>query len=108
MKCAKCDENPNFRELLEALQSRSQRASYAAVAGLLGGSHRSLLSDHEKDPLHSWVVNGTTKLPTGYATNNLHEKLERNSKVIDTKEGLRRILGSQPVRTSLQKPRNSY
>jgi hypothetical protein len=108
MKCAKCDEDPELRHVLEALQSRFQRATYSALAKYLGRTdyRRILGKQHDQDPLHSWIVNGKTKLPTGYAPSNRHEKLERNSKVVDTGEGLRRLLRSKPVGTGPQKSRN--
>jgi hypothetical protein len=42
-----------------------------------------------RDPRHSWIVNATTELPTGYAEDQLHWALTSRAAVLRTAAELR-------------------
>ena len=78
--------------VLLALQKGKTRATYGAVAGLLGGSARSIMKGRPRDPLHSWVVSKQTGMPSGYEEEQRHEDLLSNSRVIVDPEALEAYL----------------
>jgi hypothetical protein len=80
--------------ILDALDDARQRATYGAVASLLGRTPRSLMRGRTRDRRHSWVVNRTSGKPTGYADDELHPDLQRNEHLIDTALELERWLAS--------------
>src|SRR5262249_18824496 len=57
------------------LDRHRQAATYGAVAGIVGGSHRSLVAAQPRNPRNSWVVNKRTRRPTGYAEGEIHAEL---------------------------------
>lgn len=81
--------------ILDALDRHHQRASYGAVAGLLGTTARSVLQGRPKNRRHSWVVNQETGKPTGYHDFLVHPALEERSRVLTTTEELSACL-AQP------------
>jgi hypothetical protein len=59
----------NLDEVVSKLNEHKQRATYGAVAGILGVSPRGLMSGRERDQKHSWVVAASGPHrggPTGY------------------------------------------
>ena len=78
--------------LLYRLQDLGQRATYGAVAGVVGGHPRSLMRGRPRDPLHSWVVNAQTGRPTHYRDDEMHAALFANDHVIADAAELRRLL----------------
>jgi hypothetical protein len=83
---------PTMDQILDALDHGHQRATYGAVAALLGTSPRTLMKGHDRDQRHSWVVNRHTGEPTGYQAEQVHPALRERNGIIDTKEELLRWL----------------
>lgn len=81
--------------ILDALDRHHQRASYGAVAGVLGTAARSVLQGRPKNKRHSWVVNQDTGRPTGYHDFLIHPALEERVEVLSSPEELARWL-AQP------------
>jgi hypothetical protein len=81
-------------QILDALDRGHQRATYSAVAALLGKPPRTLMQGRERDQRHSWVVSRKTGEPTGYTPELLHPDLRERSEVFDTKEELSAWLDS--------------
>lgn len=79
-------------QVLDALDRDHQRATYGAVASLLGKSPRTLMQGRERDPRHSWVVSRGTGEPTGYSSEQTHPDLREKVEVLETKEQLLRWL----------------
>lgn len=71
----------SLKSILELLNEHHQRATYGAVAGLVGGIARGLMQGRPKDQLHSWIVSQDTGLPTGYDSDKMHPKLRENAAV---------------------------
>jgi hypothetical protein len=62
-------------EIVNRLDAGKQRATYGAVAGIVGGLARGLMSGRPKNPKYSWVVakSGPNRgMPTGYARHEIH------------------------------------
>lgn len=78
--------------VLFALDAAKQRATYGAVAGHLGVPAMFLMKDCPRDPLHSWVVNGQTELPSGYPDDAVHLDLLRHARVLRTAEEIAALL----------------
>jgi hypothetical protein len=70
--------------ILDALDAARQRATYGAVAKVVGRTPRTLMRGRARDRRHSWVVNRNSGKPTGYADDDLHPELETNAHLIDT------------------------
>ena len=75
-------------EIVDKLDSHAQRATYGAVARLLGHSPRSLLKGRERERRFSWIVNSTTGLPTGYAADQIDPRVPESGRVIADYEEL--------------------
>lgn len=75
-------------QVLDALDANHQRATYGAVAALLGKSPRTLMQGRERDARHSWVVRRQTGQPSGYDTALLHPELRSRDEILQTKEEL--------------------
>lgn len=71
-------------QILDALNSAQQRATYGAVAAILGVSPRVLMKGRERNPRHSWVVNLKSGLPTDYAAELVHPDLMANATILKT------------------------
>jgi len=62
--------------VVEFLNSARIRATYGAVAEVIGGIAQGVSQRlGEKRPEASWIVNGDTRLPTGYAPTEMHPLL---------------------------------
>jgi hypothetical protein len=81
-------------QILDALHHNHQRATYGAVAALLGKPPRTLMQGRERDQRHSWVVSRKNGEPTGYQPELIHPALREREGVIDTKEDLARWLAA--------------
>jgi alkylated DNA nucleotide flippase Atl1 len=82
-------------EILDALDHGRQRATYGAVAALLGTSPRTLMAGRERDQRHSWVVNRKSGEPTGYSAEQFHPDLREKPEIFDTKEALEQYLAAR-------------
>ncbi len=81
------------RELiLNTLDHHHQRATYGAVAGIVGVLARSVMSGQSKTPRNSWVVSVKTKMPTGYSDTERHTAIEERRIVLETPNQLREWL----------------
>ena len=56
----------SLKHVLDLLNQHHQRATYGAVAGLLGKAPRSLMQGLPRDWRHSWIVNKESGLPSEY------------------------------------------
>lgn len=81
--------------VLMALNQRLQRATYAAVGGVVGLPAQSVMQGRQKAAMSSWVVSKKTHLPTGYAAGECHPKLTSNPHVIQTADELRAWLSKR-------------
>jgi len=86
---------PTIDQVIEQLALHRQRATYGAVAGIVGGLPISLMSGRPKSQENSWVVSASTGLPTGYAEQEMHPDLKYRSKILSTAEELLAWLRSQ-------------
>jgi alkylated DNA nucleotide flippase Atl1 len=78
------DKQEHTRNLVAALAKHSQKATYTAVAGVVGLPARTVMNALLKDPQGEWVVAKVSHQPTGYTTNQLHPQLKANSSVISS------------------------
>jgi hypothetical protein len=82
-------------EVIEVLHREGIRATYGAVAGVVGGNAMNIMTPRERNQLNSWVVAADTNLPTGYTEDQLDPRLTRLPIVLDTTERLQRLLDRQ-------------
>ena len=75
--------------VLVALDRHLQRATYAAVGGVVGLPARSVMLGQAKSAMNSWVVSKKKHLPTGYAVLECHPRLTTLSHVINSPDELR-------------------
>lgn len=76
-------------DITERLERHRQRATYGAIAGLLGLQPRWLMRGCDRSHRNSWVVNRVTGMPTHYTAPDCHPELEANSRVIVDVDELR-------------------
>ena len=88
-------------QILDALHRARQRATYGAVASVLGAAPRTLMKSRDRDQRHSWVVSQKTKVPTGYTADQLHPDLMLNDRVIESREDMSAWLQAQPGTSGL-------
>ena len=82
-----------INEILDYLCTTETRCTYMAVAEVLRIIPRSVGRYlGQKRPEASWVVNGRTKEPTGYADNQKHPRLHKHNVIIRSGEELQRGL----------------
>ena len=74
--------------IVDLLNTHHQRASYGAVAGVLGRVPRSLLQGRKRDWRHSWIVNQETGMPTDYHALQTHPALKERSSIISSEPEL--------------------
>ena len=93
--------------IVHQLDAHKQRATYKAVAKLVGVLPRGLMSGRPKSPKYSWVVAATSGsdsrrgFPTGYSVNQMHpdcyrQTCEGNDNIIDSAEALKEWLERNP------------
>ena len=82
-------------QIVELLDRHAQRATYGAVARLVGHSPRSLLKGRERERRFSWIVNRETGLPTGYNAEQIDPRVSESGPVIATDDELRAWLESR-------------
>ncbi|HEX8943413.1 MAG TPA: hypothetical protein VF785_09765 [Gemmatimonadaceae bacterium] len=79
-------------QILDALDRGRQRATYGAVAALLGTAPRTLMQGRQRDQRHSWVVSRQSGEPTGYSPEQIHPNLHERPEIFATKEELSEYL----------------
>jgi len=72
----------NLELILDRLHEFGQRATYAAVGGLVRLPAISVMHGRPKDKRHSWVVAKGNGLPTGYLTDEIDPRLATSPKPI--------------------------
>ncbi len=77
-------------QILDILQHNRQRATFGAVAGVLGREPLSLFDGYPRTPRTAWVVSKSTSQPTGHKKSELPPDFVLNAHVITTKEELLR------------------
>lgn len=89
-------------EIVTKLNERKQRATYGAVAGIVGVLPRGVMAGRQRNHKHSWVVAGTGPRrgwPTGYTDDQIHPDClrqirERPDSFINDSTWLRQWLAS--------------
>ena len=84
-------------QILDALNAHRQRATYGAVAAVIGAAPRTLMSGRDRDPRHSWVVSRKTGQPTGYEGEQIHPELLTEAHVIESCDELEKWLATASV-----------
>ena len=74
--------------IVALLHKHHQRATYGAVAGLLGGIAISVMKDRAKDQLNSWVVSQSTGMPTGYEPHMIRQAIRKRSDILSSPSAL--------------------
>ena len=78
----------DLRDIVRFLNGRAVRATYGAVADLVGGIARAigarLAAVYSRSPEASWVVSAESGMPTGYATHERHPKLLNKTEIISS------------------------
>ncbi len=86
------EATPTVQQILDCLNRAKTRATYGAVADLIGGLPRSVGQRlGARRPEASWVVSGASGLPSGYAPEELHPDLTDSPLIISGGE-LRALL----------------
>ena len=83
------NDSPKMQEIIATLARHRQRATYGALAGLVGGLPRSVMSGLPKTPENSWIVAAATGRPTGYAAGEMAPELSCRPEIIATPDALR-------------------
>lgn len=79
----------SLEEIVDLLDRHGRRATYGAVAAVLGHSPRSLLKGRERGRRFSWIVNRGTGMPTGYPDDQIDPRLKESGPVIESDAQLR-------------------
>jgi hypothetical protein len=74
--------------VLDLLNEHHQRATYGAVADLVGGHARSVLQGRKRNWRHSWVVNQDSGMPTEYPKGMIHPAIAERPEILCTAEEL--------------------
>ena len=82
----------SLEEIVHLLDKYRVRATYGAVATYLGRPATFLMSNLEREPRYSWIVNQDTLLPTGYDDGQKHKDLQLNKMVLKDERHLREWL----------------
>jgi hypothetical protein len=82
--------------IIEALERRAQRATYASVGGLVGLPAQSVMHGQARTQRNSWVVSAKRKLPTGYSRTEMHPLLLSRPQVIGSTAELAAWLRTHP------------
>lgn len=89
--------NEKLDQILDALNAHHQRATYGAVAAVIGAAPRTLMSGRDRDQRHSWVVSRKSGQPTGYEGEQIHPELLAVSHVIESRDELTKWLSTASV-----------
>lgn len=75
-------QRPSVDDVLNLLHEHGQRATYGAVAGIVGGVARGVMQGRAKTPRHSWVVSSGSGLPTKYTGKEIDSRLPKSGPTI--------------------------
>ena len=84
----------SLKQTLELLNKHHQRATYGAVAELVGRTPQTVLQGCPRNWLHSWVVNQQTGEPSGFPSGKIHPALTERAEILRTGEALAAWLDS--------------
>jgi len=84
--------------IIDLLDRHHQRATYGAVAALVGTNAQSLMQGRERTPRNSWVVNQKTGLPTNYPESSIHPSLLERGGVLSSDRDLSEWLNDRDWR----------
>jgi len=84
--------NWNVTSIVKVLNRKKFRATYGAVAKIVGCNARSVMKGLPNSYEYSWVVRGDNNLPTGYRPEDLHPDLLKIPAVVRDSKQLRRLL----------------
>lgn len=79
----------SLEDIVDLLDRHGRRATYGAVAAVLGHSPRSLLKGRDRGRRFSWIVNRGTGMPTGYPEDQIDPRLKDSGAVIASDKELR-------------------
>lgn len=81
------DKQAMVNDVLDYCNAVKVRVTYGAVGEYIEHNAQSVAADFLTDPCprESWIVNKTTKMPTGYSATEIHPDLE-GTRVLDTAE----------------------
>lgn len=74
--------------IVEQLDKYQQRATYGAVARLLGRPPRGLMQGRSRSQRDSWIVSGSDGTPTGYEPDQLASGLKTRETILRSPEDL--------------------
>ena len=74
--------------ICETLERFHQRATYGAVAGLVGQPAQSVMQPYRRSWRYSWVVNSDTGQPSRYHDLQKHPKLLERDRILSTGDEL--------------------
>jgi len=96
-----------LEDTVEKLHGHGQAATYGAVAGVVGGYHRTVMQGLHHAHRYSWVVNKRTRVPTGYEPHEIDPRLSQSITergVIETPEDLDYWLRRASEETQAKQP----
>lgn len=74
----------SLKHTLETLHRHHQRATYGALAEVIGRTPQTVLQGCPRNWLHSWVVNQQTGEPTAYPSALIHPALREHPQILRT------------------------
>jgi hypothetical protein len=74
--------------IVDELERFHQRATYGAVAVLLRRAPRNLMQGRSRSTRDSWIVSGSTGLPTGYEPEQMDPGIKSRETIIRTADEL--------------------
>jgi hypothetical protein len=84
-----------LHSVLTCLADHLQRATYGAVARVVGSQPRTLMYGRPRSPRNSWVVSKATGEPTGYRDDEIDPQLKSSPVVLDDPNRLREWLSGR-------------
>jgi hypothetical protein len=82
--------------VLDRLHQYGQRATYAALGGIIGQPARSVMHGQPKTPRNSWIVAKQNGQPTGYGASERDPRLATSPKPITSPDELTLWLQAHP------------
>ena len=82
-------------EVTSLLERQRQRATYKAVAGVVGKPPQSLMRGQPQSFRNSWIVSKLKGLPTGYEATQMHPDLLSENYVISDPNELKAWIQNQ-------------
>jgi hypothetical protein len=79
-------------QVVTILNQFGQRATYGALAEVVGGVARSVMSGRPRTPLNSWIVRARGGFPTGYTQGQMATNLLARRQVLATGAALQQWL----------------